>query len=321
MFHKRTILLKLLLAALLLLSSGRLAAQDPIFSQFFSAPVYLNPAFAGNQHSLRTTLSFRSHPLPDVTNVSTFLLSADGPVETLSGALALLATSDYQGNMLWDNHISGIYAYHMSINADWHMNFGVQAGYFRRELSWSRLVFYDPAQTPPASAEDWRHVVDFAAGVLFFNEQYYGGIAMHHLSQPNISLTGEEMSLDRKFTAHLGMNFEGGSRGGAFGRGPDYFLSPNLIYQKQGPHQRIHFGMYGGMEPLLAGMWLQHNPGSSPTMVFLLGVSWQDLHIGYSYDHNFSGFTDLRHGVHEISLSFHFFTASNNRHRARCPYL
>lgn len=312
--------MKLLFAGLLVFSNGRTEAQDPIFSQFFSSPLYLNPAFAGNQNSFRATLGTRTHPLPDATNVSTFLLSVDGPVQALSGALALLATSDYQGNMLWDNHISGIYSYHMNISPDWHMNFGAQAGYFRRELSWSRLVFYDPAQAPPANADDWRHVVDFAAGVLFFNERYYGGIAMHHLSQPNISLTEEKLSLDRKFTAHLGMQFEGGNRHSTFGRGADYFVSPNVIYQKQGPHQRIHVGLYGGIEPLMGGIWLQHNPGSRPTMVFLFGISWQDLRIGYSYDYNLSGFTDIRHGIHEISLSILFLHRKNNRHSARCPF-
>jgi len=44
---------KHLLLLLFVVSFVQIHAQDPIFSQFFAAPLHLNPAFAGVSHAPR----------------------------------------------------------------------------------------------------------------------------------------------------------------------------------------------------------------------------------------------------------------------------
>ena len=305
---------------ILLLPAIPLQAQDPILSQFFSSPVYLNPAFAGSLDSFRATLNFRSHPLPDATNISTFHTAVDGYLPSLYGGIALTVTSDYMGNMLWDNHIGAVYAYHLQVSPDWHLHFAAQAGLFRRDLSWSRLVFYDASQAPPPGADNWRQVPDFASGILAFSDRIYGGVAVHHLSQPNISLLSESQYLQRKYTAHLGMYMEPGTGHRGTSHGPAYFISPNVIFQSQGPFRRVNLGLYGGIEPVMAGLWLRHSLDGQATMVFLAGIESGRLRIGYSYDHRFSGMTDIQHGIHEISITFLFWQRQATSGIPRCPF-
>ena len=50
----------LLLVICLFKSSISLHAQDPIFTQFYSNPVYLNPAFAGSNKCPRSDSNFRN---------------------------------------------------------------------------------------------------------------------------------------------------------------------------------------------------------------------------------------------------------------------
>jgi len=48
----------LLLSAFLFTSEAK--AQDPVFSQFYAAPLQLNPAFAGNTYAPFITVNYRN---------------------------------------------------------------------------------------------------------------------------------------------------------------------------------------------------------------------------------------------------------------------
>lgn len=292
-------------------------AQDPIFSQFYAAPIYLNPAFTGSHNGYRTVMNVRSHPLPDVNNISTFSASFDAMIPVLYGGLGFLATSDYIGNMLWGSNLSLTYAYHLQLNREWFVNFGAQAGYYRRDIRWSRLIFADPSQPPPN--EDWKHALDFATGLLVYNDRFYGGLAFHHLNQPNISLFDNDHRLTLKHTLHAGMyiNLEPSRRLNR--QTYNYFISPNIIFQGQDPFIRINYGIYAGLDKVMAGVWFRQDLSDSNTLVFLVGIKMEKIQIGYSYDHSFSGFTNAQHSVHEISLSWLLDRKDRTRMIPRCP--
>ncbi len=293
-------------------------AQDAIMSQFFSSPVFLNPAFAGTSDSFRVVLSFRTHPLPDAGNLSFINASVDGYVPALHGGIALNSTSDYKGNLLWENHVSAVYAYHLRLRRDWFVNFGAQAGYLRRDIRWSNLSFADPSQPPPD--QTWKHNIDLATGVIVYNDIFYGGLAAHHLTSPQISLFDDNHRLDRKYTAHIGAYIEPNKRRRANTQRIDYFISPNIIYQNQGHFARINYGMYFGIQEIMAGVWFRQDLKESNTMIFLVGFHHDKFSIGYSYDYSFSGFTDFQHGIHELSLSVSFLKDERRkRHILRYP--
>ena len=48
------------LFAIVLLSEIKIFAQDPIFTQFYSNPVYLNPAFTGSNKCPRIVSNYRN---------------------------------------------------------------------------------------------------------------------------------------------------------------------------------------------------------------------------------------------------------------------
>jgi type IX secretion system PorP/SprF family membrane protein len=290
--------------------------QDAILSQFFAAPVYLNPAFAGAHKGFNTVLHFRSHPLTDATNISAFNGTVDTYIPGLNGALGLVATTNYHGNMVWTNNLSAVYAYHLQISSDWHMNLGAQAGYFRRDFRWANLDFADPGQTPPDQL--WRHSPDFATGMVVYSKRIYGGVALHHLTQPKEGLFGDS-KLSMKHTVHLGAFIEPSPRRRTNTLSFNYFVSPNVIYQGQGPYQRINYGMYFGVERIMAGMWYRQDLNQSNTLIFLMGLNYNQLRIGYSYDHSLSGFTNTFHGIHEISLSWYIQSPGKDHHPIRCP--
>ncbi len=281
--------------------------QDPVFSQFFAAPVYLNPAFAGSASCSRIGINYQHRQYGSETFPTAFL-SYDTFIEALSGGVALSATTDNPFDYYTRNSISGAYAYHLQAGRELSIHFGLQAGYIRNDVNWGRLEFADPNEPPPEN--NWTHGVDFASGILAFNEKFYGGVAAHHINRPNMSLYNDAASrLGIKYTAHAGMYLEP-DMGSIHRSTRNYFFSPNVIFQDQGVHTHMSFGLYAGAEPLMAGMWYRqwiNTPlESNNNLIFLLGIKLENYRIGYSYDHSFSAYADIMDAVHEISIAIQF---------------
>jgi type IX secretion system PorP/SprF family membrane protein len=278
-------------------------AQDAIFSQHFAAPMYLNPAFAGSGADSRLAFNYRNQPFPGFGTFSDFNFSYDLNVPGVYGGLGLIATSDHQGGLIINNALSVIYAYHLQASDNLFVNFAAQAGYRRKDIRWDSNDFADPTEPPPA--ETWKHAADIAAGVLLFNENIYGGLALHHLNQPEVSFYGNER-LPLKYTAHFGVFLEPTDRRRANTRSVDFFISPNVIFQQQGDFTRINYGFYAGIESFMAGVWFRHDMDNYNALVFMAGMKIGQYQLGYSYDYSLSGFSDATHGAHEISISILF---------------
>lgn len=287
--------------------SAMVFAQDPVFSQFYAAPVYLNPGFAGSTGCSRIALNYRQ--LRSIENLHTINFSFDKYVEALQGGVGLMITSDHPNMYMMRHTISGIYSYHLMVTGDHFVHFAVQAGYVRNDSRWDRFVFEDSGEPPPDN--NYKHGLDLAAGVLFFSQKFYGGISAHHLNEPNMSLFNDAQSiLPVKYTAHAGLYFERSQTGFGADRGRSYYFSPNIVFQHQGTHSHISGGIYAGAIPLMLGVWYRHwieTPAAvNNTIVFLLGINMGEYRIGYSYDYSLSGFSDVMHATHELSLAFRF---------------
>lgn len=279
-------------------------AQDAILSQFYSSPLFLNPAFAGADLDSRLVFNYRNQPFSDASNFSLISAAIDGYVDDLSGGLGLMIMSDYQGGLLWKNQVNAVYSYHLQLTRNWYVNFGAQAGYYRWDINWNNLDFADPGQTPPDINR--RHTVDFASGILFYNEKMYGGIATHHLSRPKEGLFNDDERLPMKYTAHWGIMIEPRRNRRANTLLFEYFLSPNIIYQYQANLHRVNYGFYAGFESVMAGVWLRQNMDNHNSFIFLIGLKQKNFRIGYSYDYSLSGFNNRMQGVNELSIAFTF---------------
>jgi len=281
--------------------------QDPVFSQFFAAPVYMNPAFAGSTSCSRIGINYQ-HRQYGAETFPTAFLSFDTYAEALSGGVALSATTDHPSSYFMRSSVNGIYAYHLQATGEFSINFGIQAGYIRNDVTWGRLEFADPGEPPPENNQ--AHAIDFATGILAFTERFYGGVAAHHLNRPNMSLyNATDSRLSIKYTAHAGMYLEP-DMGHIHRSTRTYFLSPNVIFQDQGEHTHVSLGMYAGAEPVMAGIWYRqwvNTPlESNNNLVFLLGIQLENYRVGYSYDHSFSAYADILHAAHEISIAIQF---------------
>lgn len=311
--------------AFLFLGALQVYGQDPEFSQFYANRLYLNPAFAGTERCPRVGLQYRNQwPSLDHSFV-TYSASFDKHFEALSGGLGLLVTRDEGGaGALTMQNVSLQYAYQLNITRFFSMTAGAQVTYFQRSVDWDALTFgdmIDPRKgfiytTNEVPVTDPAQNIDFSAGILAFSEKYFGGIAVHHLTEPNESLTENESPLPRKITLHAGAVIPIRGLGGV-DKGT---ISPNFIYQYQIFHL-FNYGFYATKGPVTGGLWYRHSTSNSDALIAMIGLRTDRFKVGYSYDITISRFTNKSGGSHEISfvLNFDCRTKRTSYRTVNCP--
>jgi type IX secretion system PorP/SprF family membrane protein len=321
-----------LIAALLVLTASFLPekaqAQDPQFSQFYAAPLYLNPAFAGSARCPRIGINYRNQwPALNKTYI-TSSVSYDQHVDNLSGGLGLIIMNDKAGDgTINTTSISGMYSYQLNISRDFSIRMGMQATLMQKKLDWDKLYFgdqidprygfvYNTQENRPSDLS--KSYPDFSAGILAYSSKVYGGVAVNHLTQPDEAFIVEGSSaLPMKITAHFGAMLPVGDTRVyryAATRAEGTYVSPNVLYQQQGSANQLNLGVYVLKSPMIGGLWMRSNFGGAGTaswsgesFIALVGVQKGLFKFGYSYDVTISKLTNnATAGSHEISLGIQF---------------
>ncbi len=315
------------------LASRGQSVPDPHFSQFYASHLYLNPALAGSNVCPRIDLSYRNQwpSLPD--NFVTYSASFDMHIPKISGGVGVYFVGDNAGELLTTNIISAMYSFRLQVGNWTYINFGLQASYILTKLRWENLVFGDmidpglgvvnpTSEVPPDNTGI--AYPDFAAGIAFSHKgNIYGGVAVHHLTEPaNGFYDASASNLSMRITAHGGLFFD---LTGSVVEDENYgsfAISPNFMYMQQGMFHQLNVGIYVNKRPFVAGAWFRHNFENADAIVPMIGLEWRGLKVGYSYDITLSQLKNTTGGAHEVSLGWQFNCLDQKRRRIRainCP--
>lgn len=298
---------------------GHLQAQDPHFSQFYSNPLYLNPALAGMSTCSRVHVNYRNQ-WPSIGNLfgdvfTTYSASYDRYIADINSGVGIICTYDNEGNRIFNTLNSGlIYSYTIPVGRKLTVSAALQAGAYWRyfdghatryadQFDETNLQWSDNTSASPHDAQN-RIKPDFAFGTVAFWGTNYAGFAVHHLVPFEEGLAGN-FKLSRKYTVHGGKKiFIGNKRQRKTNTGS--YISPNVLYLRQGTNQQMNFGFYMGESPLNIGIWYRQNFVNSDAFIILAGLDKEKWTFGYSYDISVSKLASFSGGAHEISLSFRF---------------
>ena len=119
--------------------SENVYAQDPIFTQFYANPLYLNPALAGTARCPRVNLNYRNQ-WPGISGTYvTYAASYDQHVDAIGGGLGLLILNDKAGQgTLTTTNVSGVYSYLLNVTREFSLKFAAQATFFQKSIDWSK---------------------------------------------------------------------------------------------------------------------------------------------------------------------------------------
>jgi len=306
-------------------------AQDPQFSQFYSAPLFLNPAFAGASQLTRIGGNYRNQWPSLDANFVTYAAWADHFIDDKNSGIGFLVGRDIATvSGLQSTSIAGQYAYQQPLNSLFTLRVGFHAGYVFRSIDFNSLIFGDQINPDgsinPGTLESFdqniNNYLDLGAGALVYSGTAWLGFSAYHLNRPNQTFIGESSPLPRKYSVHLGYKifFSDGVIGeGLFERPQERSVAPTIQYKFQGEFDQLDLGVYFTYEPLVFGLWYRGLPIksvegniNSDALVFLLGfkqVSKKEIiSIGYSYDVTLSNLGTASGGAHEFSIAYSWFT-------------
>lgn len=326
---------RLLTFAFAFLAVLAVQGQDASFTQFWANPLYLNPAFAGNNNILRISGTYRNHWRYTPGRFDTYSAGIDmrlcNPGNIGIGALFV---QDVEGEgLLTSTEGSFIFNYLIEKPDHFQIAMALQPRFIQKSIHWDNLVFsdqldpvlgdiYTSGAEPPQL--DSRTFFDAGAGIMlrFFSrlpnrrEDMFTnvGLSVQHLFEPNESLLGDDSRLPLRATLHAGSIIP---IGGTIARKPVY-LVPNGRLEMQ----RFRTGLSRSLGAYDLGAAIMRQP-------FLIGanyhsnLSWDtdneravallfglksvfansfNYYLGYSYDMNVGGIRNSRMGVHEITL-------------------
>ena len=335
---KKTILL--FLVSIMALTAD---AQDPQFTQFYAAPLALNPAMTGNfPGRYRIGMIYRDQwrgvfDQPYKTFSAAvdvrFDISTNSRYKDAVG-IGLIFKSDQVGGIDFETNeiaLSGSFHKSLGYQGSQTLSGGIQLGLVQRSVLYANLDFDDQFNSIDgftlATAEDLPpNIISFSdinAGINYRLQLgkktvlNIGG-SIHHILSPNVSLYPDEVlpggtiipGGDNEYFARLG-----GQLSLRFPVGERAALIPRALFSKQGPHIQLTTGSnirvpvddYSG-NALQFGFWArpvsnEDESISLDAVIAMVGMEWRGVLFGLSYDVNIDDLTVHQQGQQSFEIS------------------
>ena len=317
-----------------LLSLSKVQAQSPVFSQFYSSSLYLNPALSGLEKDIFFGMNYRSQwsniGLPFNTFQFSFIKPLVKPgihVKHLGG-LGVSFLNDVAGpNKEFTTQsilLSGAYNFHLTRFGNNILSLGLQGGASQQrvnydELQWSTkyspAVGYDNSLAGESALNNQVFSPALNAGLMWYyttrgrltkeSVSIFTGISVYNIIPPR-SFTGDKQGPALTlYKLHGGLSSLWNSK---------YEVSPNYLIQYQNQNFQVNLGTYlsyyfqpphlhnSKSTKVIVGAWYR----LQDAFILSAGFSNKSWNLGFSYDSNIAslgrsfGFAS----AYEVSLAY-----------------
>ncbi|MBK9254693.1 MAG: PorP/SprF family type IX secretion system membrane protein [Saprospiraceae bacterium] len=301
-------------------------SQDPVFSQFYNAPLQLNPGLAGNSSAPVFHLNYRNQ-WPGLGNIyTTYAASYSQFLNGVNSGVGVQILSDNAGDgIMRSTRIAGTYSYRLKINRTSFIKGGIEAGFGNLSLDWDRLTFGDgidprfgsvsPGGVPYPSSEvrpdvGSRNFLTISSGLVLYNPNYYVGLSVRNMNTPNISFVRSQIGsvgngsfLPILFSLHGGMQIilQKGNK-----QIDDTFISPNVLFATQSGFNQLTFGSMLSVNKIFGGVWYRIAGRNQDALIVSLGMKKDFFKISYSFDYTTSSLSINQGGSHEVGIVLNF---------------
>ncbi len=341
LFMRKQLKYSLLIPVLIWISSNTVFAQDPIFSQFYSSPLSINPALAGNgDANWRIIGNRRSQWIGDgLEPLTTTSLSFDGKLfkqpdkETnyIGGGLLFLQDKGLSGAYK-SNSFNFIASSHVSLDEDDNhgLSIGLGGSFSNTLIDYSQLSF--PQQlsysgfnrTLPTNEPFLSNVPSYfsmSAGInySFSNESssFDFGAAGYRFLKTKRSALNDPNQLDPpRYNIHADYQTFLSDR---------IVFNTNALYAFESSQQSytvgVNFGRIIGDPAELptiinAGLWYRSNEAVIP----YLGLVYSNLQFGFTYDVPVSESKSSLGTLKTYEFSLIFRSPQRTSHPIPCPW-
>jgi len=325
---------------LTVLYAGSCIAQDPHFSQFYSSPLTLNPAFTGKfDGNFRLAANYRNQ-WPTIDHAyETGTASVDFPLlkNKISyrdtWGLGFMGYSDKSAaGAVSFNYFSVSTAFHKGLDEDGYTQIGAgfQATYSNMLINTANLKFGDqltPLGFTGVTNETFgtsqlkANYFDLNGGVLFTTsnsdkDNWYVGASVYHINRYRLQFTDTGyFLLSPRLTIH---------GGGYFPLSDRVTLHLNALYSTQaGAHETLLGGAFelpvkddeDGPINFYAGAWIRFGDALIP----YIGLEYGQFRLGTTYDINTSSLKTASQSRGGIELSIIYIVKPAGSKGLPCP--
>jgi type IX secretion system PorP/SprF family membrane protein len=328
------------ICCLVLLLTMRSSAQDPHFSQFFSSPLTLNPAFTGKfDGSFRAAGNYRNQ-WPTINNAFTTSAAAvdvkimqDKIPSNDTWGLGFMAYNDNSAaGAVNFNYFTASTAYHKGLDEEGYHQLGVglQVTYANMVINTANLKFEDQLTTngfTGVTGEIFNgatlksNYVDVNAGFLYNGSttdrnNFYFGVSLYHITRPKQQFTGGLFNLNPRATIHAGTYFP-------INDGNISLHLSGIQSFQGGAAETVVGGAFqfpltsadDNGASLYAGSWLRIKDAFIP----YIGLEFGGLRFSVSYDINTSSLKTASQGVGGVELSLMYIYKPPTDKPLNCP--
>jgi type IX secretion system PorP/SprF family membrane protein len=294
--------LKLILGLIFVLEGASVwAQQDPMFTQYMTNPVTINPSIAGSRKVDNLSLVFRKQWVGIEGAPTTASLSYQGAFFNNKVGLGCNLIHDIIGPVV-QTGLYFDYAYHLKINEEkkQYLSLGIMGGFNYYTFDLYSLRSDVPDDDIAISGIERRFLPNFGIGLFYHTPNFFFGASMPKILRNSLSKADNTLTLEDKEERH-------------------FFAMTGIIIDIT---QNIKF------KPSMIGRVVNGAPLSldlTATFMFYdkvwlgamyrVGSSWgglvrwqinPKLHLGYSFDFANSRLKSFNNGSHEIYISYDF---------------
>ncbi len=344
------LLAKTVILSAWLMTPATVQAQDIHYSQFYMAPLFLNPAMTGVMNcNHRVIVNYRNQWASVLRSnaFNTYSVSYDnkmpvGRYDYLGVGVNVwgdragsgnFSTLKFQGSLSYAKRMSG------TRTSGHYLVAGADIGIVQRSLDFNALQWgtqhdgdggWDPTRPSYENFDRSNFFYpDLSAGLLWFsvfdadNNLYVGG-AFNHVNRANVSFNSEKQELMySKFTIHAG---------GEFQLSNNFGLVPGAVVFLQGPSMEINAGTSFKFDlgtnrlyqAFLVGTWMRFaNKLDSGILAdaFILSTrfDYDRFGVGFSYDLNVSSLSNASNNQGGFELAAFYKICGPERRGVYCP--
>lgn len=304
------------------LMGGKLSAQEVHNSQFYSLPLFLNPANTGNSiYDIRAGLDYRNQWSSASVPFSSQSVYADVKIPTyfVEGSwlgLGVMFLNDIAGEGMKSTYGGLSLAFHKSLSRghDLILSTAVSLLGVNKSVDYQKLVFddqWDGAIFNPSyrtgdileSSSIWYPDAAIGAKISYYKKRdiYSFGVSMSHILQPSESFYNVTNNMARRLTFHGGVEKW-------FDRG-NWMLNPYFVVNVQSfgttailGSNFYHALTYNRSKSILAGLWYRTTKELIPS----IGMEFDNIRLIASYDISLSNEAYKNRGGFEFSLTYTF---------------
>ena len=323
-------------AIFLFLSTSKSYSQDIHFSQYLSSPFNLNPSLTGDfKGDYRVIGNYRNQWNAITVPYKTFGIGGDmnnvADIRNLSAGLSVY--SDEAGDSRMNTLIvqmSGSYGYPITADSSHSIYFGLMPSLIRQQFNYSDLTFdnqfdiqrgiHDP-RIPTGEYQNIQSLnyFDLSTGIRWNytiapRNKIDAGFSIFHLLNSSKYYTDNQKSSLRRYNIHANYQIKVWEK---------IDLLPGILYSEQGENKNTILGtssryLYNSTTVFHAGIWYRNKDA----MFVNIGLTYQTLYLGFSYDINTSELNQSSHGqgAYELSIIYVFQKFKPNKGKyLSCP--